>query len=175
MTYTDEKIVANCIFVFGAARSSEIEQSFPAPPATAPEDTDDFLPRQFQSLLPVFFQNFQTLLIEGERPVSGAEKGYLRVWSRHQHEISRQGEVSFITLGDVLPPAALPVMKRLGPISSINWIVNIIEEPKTLDGWYHIESSLTAAREGYSSQLMRYWNREGTLIAEGMQSVAIFV
>ena len=40
--------------------------------------------------------------------------------------------------------------------------------------WWHVESRLTAARGGYSSQIMRIWNTEGRLVVEGLQSIAIF-
>ena len=40
---------------------------------------------------------------------------------------------------------------------------------------WHIETKQTAAKDGYSSQIMRYWNQNGLLVAEGMQFVAIFV
>jgi len=46
--------------------------------------------------------------------MSGAEEGYIRTWSRHMDEASRDGIDSLVTIGDVLPPAALPMFtKRL--------------------------------------------------------------
>ena len=60
-------------------------------------------------------------------------------------------------------------------MSSMNWHVNFLEDHvSTDDGWYLIETALNAAQGGYTSQLMRYWNKSGELIAEGMQSFAIF-
>ena len=57
----------------------------------------------------------------------------------------------------------------------MTWIVNILsDKPETEDGWWHVESKMTAARGGYSSQVMRIWNTAGELVVEGMQSVAVF-
>lgn len=171
-----EDVVATTTFIFGAARESELSVNFPAPDATSPEDCEPFTPEFAKPSVPVFFHNFDTRLIAGTRPMSGAEKGYIRTWSRHHDAASRDGVASFVTLGDVLPPAALPMFKKMGPVSSVNWMLNIlVDNPTTKDGWWHVETKLTAASGGYASQVMRYWNADGVLVAEGMQAVAIFV
>jgi acyl-CoA thioesterase len=83
---------------------------------------------------------------------------------------------SLLCIADVLPPAALPLFKRMGPVSSMTWIFNVLSDnPRTDDGWWHIETDLTAARNGYSSQIMRIWSTRGELVVEGVQSVAIFI
>ena len=50
----------------------------------------------------------------------------------------------------------------------------LTDTPETEDGWWQVESRLTAASGGYSSQVMRIWNTDGELVVEGMQSIAIF-
>jgi len=108
--------------------------------------------------------------------MSGASEGYIRTWSRHADPASRIGMASLLTLGDVLPPAAAPLFKQFGAISSVNWIFTVLtDSPETKEGWWHVETKLTAAAGGYSSQVMRIWNTEGQLVAEGMQCVAIFM
>jgi len=68
------------------------------------------------------------------------------------------------------------MFKTMGPISSMNWQMNmLVDDVSSDDGWYQIETILNAAAGGYCTQLMRFWNRKGDLIAEGMQSVAVFV
>lgn len=171
-----EDVVATTTFIFGAARTSDLSVQHPAPEAAAPEGCELFTPEFAKPFVPVFFHNFDTRLIAGSRPMSGAEEGYARTWSRHIDESSRQGLASLVTIGDVLPPAALPMFKKMGPVSSVNWMFNVlVDEPVTRDGWWHIETKLTAASGGYASQVMRYWNSDGVLVAEGMQAVAIFV
>lgn len=168
------KTVGRADFLFGAARTSKVEVDFPAPAAIAPGEAEPFTPDVARDLVPAFFHNFDTRLIAGARPMMGSE-GYIRTWSRHKDPASRNGIEALLCIGDVLPPAAMPLMRQFAPVSSMSWIFNVLSEnPQTDDGWWHIESSLTAAIGGYSSQVMRIWNTDGRLIVDGMQSIAIF-
>ena len=166
--------VGRAEFLFGAARSSNITIGFPAPPADTPEACELFTPDAARDMVPQFFHNFETRLIDGARPMMG-EEGYIRTWSRHKDPASRDGVDSLLCIGDVLPPAAMPLMRKFAPVSSMSWIFNLLtDNPQTDDGWWHVESRLTAAGGGYSSQVMRVWNTDGELVVEGMQSIAIF-
>ena len=107
--------------------------------------------------------------------MQGGQRGYIRCWARHKDIASRDGEASLLCLADILPPSPMPMMTQLGPVSSMTWICNIMREPVTTDGWYMVEADLTSALNGYCSQVMRIWNRDGALIADGMQSIALFV
>ena len=69
----------------------------------------------------------------------------------------------------------MPLMRTMAPISSMSWLVNVLSpKPETEDGWWQVETRLSAAQSGYSTQVMRIWNVKGDLVIEGMQSVAIF-
>lgn len=170
------KTAAAATFSFGASQVSEIAQSHPAKPAPAPEDTEHFIPPSIKNSRVQFFRNFDTRLIEGARPITGADRGYVRVWSRHRDTAMHDRIEGLLSIADVLPPAVFPMLRTPGPNSSMNWICNILsDQPRTRDGWWMIETDLTAAQGGYSSQVMRVWNTDGELIADGMQSVVIFV
>lgn len=174
--FIGDQVIISVTFSFGARRESAVSEDLSAPEAKSPENCEPFTPPQARPFVPVFFHNFDTRLIEGARPLSGAEKGYIRTWTRHEAVNSREGIASLLCLADVLPPAALPMFKTIGPVSSMTWIVNFLtDEPKTQEGWWHVETDLTAGRDGYSSQVMRIWNSEGQLVVDGMQSVALFV
>lgn len=163
-------------FTFGAGQDSTILVENTAPDAPPPEDTPTMIPEQAEPFVPGFHRNFDMRLIEGSLPFSGATRGYLRGWARHRDPASQNGIVSLLCIGDILPPAVFPLFPKLGPNSSITWMFNVMDpEPKTRDGWWHVESEVTAARDGYSSQVMRVWNTDGQLIADGMQSVIVFV
>lgn len=172
----DDQTVATTTFIFSGLRPSDIEVACTPPDAKPPQECEPFTPPQARDFVPGFFNRFDTRLIAGGRPMSGAKDGYIRTWSRHVDPASRDGIGSLLTLGDVLPPAAAPLFTKMGPISSVNWIFTVLTDtPQTEDGWWHVESKLTAAAGGYSSQVMRIWNTNGDLVAEGMQCVAIFV
>jgi len=67
------------------------------------------------------------------------------------------------------------MLKEVAPISSMTWMVNILrEKPVTTDGWWLLQSRAESAVEGYSSQDMLAWNRDGELVIAGRQSVAVF-
>jgi len=169
-----EKSVGRADFIFGAARDSNINVDYPAPSAPPPETIPLFTPPAIRKMVPIFFHNFDTRLIAGGRPMQGDE-GYIRTWSRHQDPASRTGIGSLLCIGDVLPPAAMPLLRKFAPVSSMSWIFNVlVDTPETKDGWWQVESRLTAARGGYSSQVMRIWNTNGQLVVEGLQSIAIF-
>ena len=148
--------------------------TLPSPDVAAPDACEPFAPAGAEGFLPAFFRQFETKLAGGARPMSGASEGYVLAWSRHADKASHVGEAEFVCLGDVLPPSAFPMMTQPVMISSMNWTLNLINPPETEDGWYLVETRLSAARAGYSSQIMRYWNRAGVLIAEGTQAVAMF-
>jgi acyl-CoA thioesterase len=168
--------VISVTFSFGFSRESQLNIGLEAPESKDPDDCEPFTPEFARDFVPKFFHNFDTRLIAGARPMSGAERGYIRTWSRHQDKASREGIASLLCLADVLPPAALPMFKQMGPVSSMTWIFNVLQDDsKTEDGWWHVETDLTAAQGGYASQVMRIWNTEGELVVEGVQSVAIFV
>ncbi|MEM9600951.1 MAG: thioesterase family protein, partial [Pseudomonadota bacterium] len=169
----DGKAVCTATFSFGAARDSHLNVDCAAPDAPDPDDCPAFLDVD-SPFIPTFTRNFETRLIEGNRPMSGGTSKRLRCWARHGDEASREGEAALLCLADILPPAALTIMKQIGPVSSMTWICNILRDPGTDEGWYQVEADLTAAVDGYSSQVMRIWNRRGDLIVEGMQSIAIF-
>lgn len=169
-------VAAQGTFAFGRAQTSELHVDCPMPDALAPEETASFFPPGMTRSPVRFFDNFEVRLIDGARPFSGAPRGYTRVWARHRDPASRSGIVPLVAMADLLPPAAFPMLKTFGPNSSVTWICNILaENTQSRDGWFMVETDLTAARDGYSSQVMRMWNSDGTLVAEGMQSVIIFV
>ncbi len=174
--FVEEKLVSHIVFIFASSRNSSIAQDFPAPTASPPEDTPYFFTPQMQKMAPGFIQNFETRALEGNLPMSASETPDMRVWARMVDEGSREGMISLLTLGDLLPPAAAPLMTQFAPISSVNWTINFVREDiSTRDGWWHVETKLTAAGNGYSSQIMRYWNTEGELVAEAIQFVTIFL
>lgn len=173
---TGSKTAATAIFSFGVAQDSHVSAACPAPEAGAPEDTESFFPENMPKLPIGFFNNFEVRLIDGHRPFMGGDRGYMRVWARHRDTGVHGSPEGLLSIADVLPPAAFSLCTKMGPNSSVNWICNVLREDLTTkDGWWMIESNLSAGHDGYSSQVMRMWNSEGELVVDGMQSVVIFV
>lgn len=163
-------------FVFGTSRDSHIEVPRPAPQAPPPDECEPFIPPIAMAMAPKFHRHIDLRLIEGERPMMGADRGYIRCWVRLTDKDSRDDPTALLCLADALPPAVFPLFKAMGPNSSVTWICNVLHEnPTTEDGWWQIETDLTAGHGGYSSQVMRMWNSRGEIVVDGMQAVAVFV
>ncbi|NRB36814.1 MAG: thioesterase family protein [Rhodobacteraceae bacterium] len=170
-----DKVLARATFTFGGDIPDSPTHDLPPPNHVAPDAAPDAFGRNSPFRPPAFLENFELRFLDGAPPFSGAKRGMLRGWTRHRAEDARRGIVPFLCLADVLPPAGM--IKRTGPVvnSSVTWICNILRpEVETEDGWYHVEMDLSAEHQGYSSQVMRIWDREGRLVSDGMQSVVIF-
>ena len=121
---------------------------------------------------PQFISNFEMTSFEtypGQRPAD-----MLR-WFR---PIEREGldpVTEMVLIGDGLPPAAMAVMTERVNISSLTWLYNILHLPPPADdGWRLLQATSDHARHGASSQDMSVWDRNGKLLARGMQSIALF-
>lgn len=171
----DGRVVASGTFSFGAAQISHVSQSLQAEHAPTPKDTPLMVPEGVRAPA-AFLDNFDVRLIAGHRPFSGAERGHARIWARHRDQASWGTPEGLICLGDVLPPAVFVKATKPGPNSSMTWMYNVVrEDTSTQDGWYMLETDLSAAADGYSSQVMRIWNSDGDLLVDGMQAVVTFV
>lgn len=83
--------------------------------------------------------------------------------------------VELLLCADALPPGVLFMMNSAAPISSMTWLVNLLTPlPVSRDGWWMLRSAGNYAEQGCSSQDMAIWNADGTAVAVGMQSIALF-
>lgn len=153
-------------FVFMAQLESAIDHDVIAPSDHRPPPADAALytgPAEF------FTGNFNFFDLKAPGPTE---------WLRWGRLIDREGldpEVELMAMGDALPPAAFKLFQKMTPLSSLTWIVNILQpRATTRDGWWLLEAETDRARDGYSSQSMRMSNADGVRVVEGMQGVAIF-
>src|SRR3546814_2948583 len=80
------------------------------------------------------------------RPTTGprfdwkSEVGEYLTWVRFVEEPACHPMVALLAMGDALPPAAMALFTEFGPISSMNWTVNMLTgTPTTDDGWWRSE------------------------------------
>jgi len=120
----------------------------------------------------MFFQNFEYL------DVTGADAGpaETQTWTRLRARTGLDPLVELIAVGDALPPAALRLIgNQPVPLSTLTWTLNILDPaPVTANGWWLLGARADSAQGGSSGQRMAIWNSDGALVAEGVQSVAIF-
>lgn len=170
----EKGIATRSAFAFGGARASRFNQTFTPPPEMPPpEDCPPFFPPDMR-IGPSFAHHFENKLAKGARPISGLKEHDHYIWVRHRDE-KAEGIVALLALADMPPPAVLPMFPEPAPISSMTWLVNLLtDKPQTRDGWWLLQSRAEQASQGYSSQDMLVWNRDGELVITGRQSVAVF-
>lgn len=165
---SDQGLGYRATFVFMTDRDSRIAHDVRAPetlPAPAPDAKLYVGPADF------FTGNFAFL----DRK-DGTGPAEWRRWARLRDRAGLDPRVELMAIADALPPAAFKLLgKDFVPLSSLTWQVNLLDPaPQTTDGWWLLQATTDYAAHGASSQSMRVWNADGTLVAEGMQSVAIF-
>ncbi|MGB3754577.1 MAG: thioesterase family protein [Parerythrobacter sp.] len=125
---------------------------------------------------PAFIQgNFEIRHALPKNDVEDTEEARVRWWIRLREPSGLDPLSEVILLGDTLPPSAMRVMQRPGPLSSMNWAFNVIDPaPVTREGWWLAETASEWADAGYSSERLTLWNAHGAPVLSGLQSVAIF-
>jgi acyl-CoA thioesterase len=159
-----------CTFVFMRAIESEVDYQTTTIPDFPRPSSDD---QTFKGNHHVAFtRNFEFLDRREGAELKPAE--WLR-WTRLNERDGLDPMVELLAIGDCLPPAALRLLGRNVPMSSLTWILNVLgPTPATEEGWWLLRSNADYARAGSSSQVMGVWNANGELVAEQMQSVALF-
>lgn len=157
-------------FVFGEPR--EANALHPAakvePWPGAPEDQEVLGGPQ----IPHFVGNFELRRAQSE---SGKGAPLVRRWLRLKDDTVLDPVARFILIGDAMPPGSMRAMQRQGPMSSVNWMLNILDPAaESRGGWWLVESASDHADHGYSSERLRLWDAEGRLVMVGMQAAAIF-
>lgn len=169
--HTDKGLALTAFWLFAAerepnaVRATDRPDKWPGPPQDNPVAMAGKGPSFIQN-------NFE--LRYGQNPDDdlGAT---VRRWARLTEDHSLDPVSKLVLMGDVMPPGAMRIMERPGPVSSINWSFNILDpETQSPDGWYLSENSSQHADHGLSSERLRLWDIEGRQVMDGLQSVAVF-
>jgi acyl-CoA thioesterase len=169
--YGDGKLGLKALFVFMIGLESSIDYA----ETTRPEVPDyaEAAPARANPD-PKFFTN--NLVYRHGLPIEHRHTPDFLRWVRLKERDGLHPMVELMAIGDALPPAAMALFEKPGPISSMTWQINLLNtEPATTDGWWLSRSTADLARHGSSSQIMQVWNADRDLVITGMQSVAIFV
>ena len=164
-------IALTSFWLFGTER--EANAVHPAAKAEPwPGGPEDYKPLDLERGPSFLRENFE---MRRAQDSGGPGEPVVRRWFRLKDHEAIDPVSSVILLGDTLPPGAMRAMRRQGPISSINWSLNLLEpEPATQDGWWLGETRSDHADHGYSSERLSLWNTDGQRVISGLQSVAIF-
>ena len=148
-----------------AKRKADAPENWPGAPSDAPQ--------AMKGQGPSFIQNnFEVRHGQAKGEDHGAT---IRRWARLTEDHDLDPVSKLVLMGDVMPPGAMRIMQRMGPISSINWAFNVLDpETQSEDGWYLAENASQHADHGYSSERLRMWDKEGRQVLDGLQCVAVF-
>ena len=161
------------LFTFTGARASHLDHDRLAMPDAAPPEELEPIP--FSQYRPEFTRHFDMRPTTGPRILTKQDSAEMLTWVRFNEDPACHPAIALLALGDALPPAALHLFHEFGPISSMNWTVNMLADaPTTDDGWWLLWSGSRYARGGFSVQDMMIWNRAGEAVMAGSQGVAIY-
>lgn len=168
----NEKGVALTAFwLFAAEREPNAERA-PSKPESWPGGPEDCA-LAMQSRGPDFIQNnFEIRHGQTKGEDHGAT---VRRWARLTENHDLDPVSKLVLMGDVMPPGAMRIMQRMGPISSINWSFNVLDPATQSEGgWYLAENASQHADHGLSSERLRMWDTQGRQVLDGLQCVAVF-
>ncbi|MDD3444549.1 MAG: thioesterase family protein [Zavarzinia sp.] len=170
----DAGIATRALLCFGAARQSAVAfDGLPMPEAPDPATCTDFFRG---GMRPNFAHQFEMVDAGGGIPFSMGETPEYRLWLRHKDRAAAADMTALVALADAPPPAAMVRFPSFGPISTVTWSMEILNDPPAGgEGWCLMVSRAETMADGYSSQAMSLWAADGTPLMAARQSVAIFV
>lgn len=169
--HSDGQLALTALMLFGSRRDANAKRpaSLPDNLPPAPENSEAVTGGPAPSFIA---KNFELRHAQAKDEERGAK---IRRWARLSDDHDLDTVSQLVLMGDVMPPGAMRIMQRMGPISSINWSFNVLEpDADSKDGWYLTENASQHAEAGYSSERLRMWNSEGRQMLDGLQCVAIF-
>lgn len=168
---SEGKVALTAFWLFAAERDANASR--PAePPENWPGAPDDGA-QAMKGQGPAFIQNnFDVRYGQAKGEDHGAT---IRRWARLTEDHDLDPVSKLVLMGDVMPPGAMRIMQRVGPISSINWSFNVLDpNTRSEGGWYLAENASQHADAGYSSERLRMWDSNGRQVLDGLQCVAVF-
>lgn len=175
------QVAAVMLASFGSARESAIKVAAEPPLAFPLPSMLSALP-YIAGTTPEFTQHFEFRWAVGKLPfmpppaLTGDMGGYVRF----RHPVARTGVDTLLGLVDAWPPAVLPMFTRPAPISTLAWTIELPGHaaptlaalPGDVALQYLAQTDFSG--DGYAHIRSRTHAPDGTLLAIGRQTVAIF-
>jgi acyl-CoA thioesterase len=163
---------ASVIAVFGEARESVVRVTpVPREITGAPPLKLPFIP----GVTPNFTQHFEARLLRGALPFTGQSVSEC-VYEVGMRDEAPCSEAHLIAIADYVPPVGLAHLSKPAPGSTLTWMLELLSErveDLPLTG-FRVDAELCAARDGYTSQSVKVWGPDGSLVAVSHQSMLVF-
>jgi len=162
------------VAIFGAPRPSSIALEIPRPVIDVDPETLTDLP-WIPGVTPALVQHIQVRWARGTPTSTGQREPHSLVFARLLDR-SCTAEDALIALADSIPTPAQSMLSKRAPVSSMNWMMELIGDPGLLDReqWALIGTEVRAGMDGYLSQTSVLWGPTGHAFSVSHQSVAIF-
>ncbi|MFZ5723148.1 MAG: acyl-CoA thioesterase [Pseudomonadota bacterium] len=178
----DGQVAAVMLASFGAARASEVLVAAAPVPSYADIATLPALPF-IAGVTPDFTQHFEMRWAVGQLPFvpPPATTGDMGGWVRFRQPTRGTEIEHLLGLVDAWPPAVLPMFRKPAPISTLTWTIEFTAA--AVDDMFRRGSADTPfgylaqtelSADGYAHVASRFWRADGTLLAIGRQTIAIF-
>lgn len=163
-------LATRAILTYGTRRDSRIAHDhLPAPAVPPPDGCTGFFG---EGMPPNFARNFEMRLAAGSRLFTAGAPAFT-MWVRHRAEGDVDSYAALLALADAPPPAAMVQFNERGPISTMTWGLELVNEPRER-GWRLLSLASERAADGYSCQTLTVWSESGMPLAVGRQTVALF-
>lgn len=177
----DGQVAAAMLASFGSARTSAINVA-PEPSLAFPDPSMLTALPYIAGTTPEFTQHFEFRWAVGKLPFvsTPALTGDMGGYVRFRRPVARSGVDTLLGLVDAWPPAVLPMFTKPAPISTLTWTIEFpghaLATLSSLPGdaavQYLAETDFSG--DGYAHIRSRTHAPDGTLLAIGRQTVAIF-
>ncbi|MCB9761707.1 MAG: thioesterase family protein [Alphaproteobacteria bacterium] len=153
------------------ARDADFDQA--APPEVPAADQLIVLPHF--PMMPAFAKNFEFRFAWGGAPLSQAERAETGAWVRLAEPPPVFDDALVIGTLDAIWPAFLPRLAAMRPIGTVSFAAHLFPRSPALTPEVPVLLLADAQRtaDGYCSQENTLWGPDGSLIARGIQLVAI--
>lgn len=131
-----------------------------APDATEPGSGFPF--PYIPGVTPVFTQNLQATLLDGDMPYSGSSQALIGGWCRWKG--GNGGLGGTLALLDAWPPPTLALATAPHPSSTVHLTLHLIGDVPSDGSWLRLRSRGLTAGQGYCTSQAFMWNEVGELV-----------
>ena len=167
-------VACTVVGIFGVSRMSQFVREMPRPDRGRGPD-DGSISMDAGLLVPAFLQHFEARVAVGALPYSGYAEPRSLVYVRLRDRECGP-EDALLALADALPSPAIAMLRKPAPVSSLNWMIEILRDPAQLDlhDWVLIDTEVRAGTDGYLSQTSLLYGADGHAYSVSHQTVGVF-
>jgi hypothetical protein len=172
--YVGEQLTCTAVAIFGAARPSRVAIEIPRLEVSVDPESLKAMPH-VPGITPPFLQHME-LRWAPTPPRDAANPGPRSIIFARLHDPGCTAEELLIALADSIPTPAATMVRPQPPLSSLNWMIELLGDPANLDrsDWSVIGTHVRAGCDGYLSQTSVLWGPNRHAFSVSHQTVAIF-